>query len=77
LHGRRFGARRFTGQRFTGRGTYRGSVCRGGREASGGLVVGRILIPCDNVIISIRINNVIRFVRFNLLRRQFRLGLLG
>ena len=58
-------------------GIYRGSVYRGRREAGRGLVVARILIPCDSAIVSIRINNVIQFVRFNLLRRQFRLGLLG
>ena len=53
------------------------SVYRGRREAGRGLVVARILIPCDSVIVSIRINNVIQFVRFNLLRWQFRLRLLG
>ena len=47
------------------------------REAGRGLVVARILIPCDSAIVSIRITNVIQFVRFNLLRRQFRLRLLG
>jgi hypothetical protein len=39
--------------------------------------MARILIPCDNAIVSIRITNVIRFVRFNLPRREFRLSLLG
>jgi hypothetical protein len=39
--------------------------------------MARILIPCDSVIVSIGINNVIRFVRFNLPRRQFRVGRLG
>ena len=58
-------------------GAPRGSVYRGGREAGRGLVVARILIPCDSTIVSIGINNVIQFVRFNLLRRQFRLRLLG
>ena len=56
---------------------YRGSVYRGGREAGRGLVLARILIPCDSAIVSIGINNVIQFVRFNLLRRQFRLRLAG
>ncbi len=54
-------------------GIYRGCVCHGRREAGRGLVVARILIPCDSVIVSIGINNVIQFVRFNLPRRQFRL----
>ena len=54
---------------------HRWSVCRGGRDAGCGLVVARLLIPCDSVIVSIRITNVIQFVRFNLLRRQFRLRL--
>ena len=56
---------------------YLGSVYRGGREAGRGLVMARILIPCDSTIVSIGINNVIQFVRFNLLRRQFRPRLLG
>jgi hypothetical protein len=39
--------------------------------------MARILIPCDSVIVPIGINNVIRFVWFNLPGRQFRVGRLG
>jgi hypothetical protein len=58
-------------------GICRGSIYRGRREAGRDLVVARILIPCDSTIVSVAINNVIQFVRFNLLRRQFPLRLLG